>query len=971
MDCDFNLDLYNNLKIEYSEGLASKLISNNGINFLYFNGRSIRNKLTEIELLLNSFNRLIHVVIVTETWLKCNEIDFFNLNDYNSFHNVRDKQGGGVSVFCHKKITSNLILSENFMTNSHCLIINLHLNNKIFSVGAIYRPPDHHIREFIDKFLTYLTSFKNILFFGDFNINILKNSSSDVNYFTNTIHSEGFIILNNLNDNFATRVTDTNSSMIDLIVTDLITPTYKLDIDNLHFSDHKQIFLNFDFIIADKSNHEIIKISKIDYIKFNNCFASKSRNSPDTFVDLTRLINSLQEVCKSTRTINNNFKSYKKPWCSHELRFLVNQRKLYYDLSKKCPNNVFYKNKYNELQLNVTKMANENKKKYFDKKFEESIHSSRYTWSVINEVIHNKRSGTGTSFPKEIIYNNIPYTNQNDIANILNNYFGNIGSVLQLSENQTADQPTLADLNLNVNELVQFRLTNVEEIMNIINKLNSKSASGPDGINATLVKNISTDIAPIFVKLINDGITKGEFPDELKVARLVLIHKGGSKSDPNNYRAISVLPTFSKVFETIIKIRINEHLDSNNFINVNQFGFQESSNTTSAGLNLIEHLYNNIDNKLKNSALFIDVRKAFDSVDHKILLRKLFFIGFRDKAFDVLESYLSNRKQFVDMNGIQSDKIQLKCGVPQGSILGPLLFLIFVNDLFRCNFNGFLQLYADDATLLYGEKNFDMLKIKMTEDLQTLDLWMHNNKLSINFNKTNFMLFYLKNTNITDSFDYICFNNYKIDRVDKIKYLGLHLNTSLNFTHHIESVKNKISKYLGIMKKITKYVNESTMLKIYYAYIHSNLNYLNAIWSAAPEFKINELQILQNKAMKTIYKLPYFTPSISLYTENILPLHCIFDMEIILLVFKIKNKIIKCNIKLTIASEIHGHLTRYVNNLRARFFKSNCTQNSILSRGVNLFNSLPSVFQNITELRTFKKKLKEYFKECYNANPHL
>lgn len=253
-----------------------------------------------------------------------------------------------------------------------------------------------------------------------------------------------------------------------------------------------------------------------------------------------------------------------------------------------------------------------------------------------------------------------------DIANILIKYFANIGSVLYLGY-QGDTLPVVTPPNPPMLELYEFRPTNVQEIVSLIKKLNSKSAAGFDGINSCEKR---------FIGNCSEFGVYDRFPDELKIARVVLIHKGGKKSDPNKYRAISILLTFSNIFEMIIKDRIIEPLKYLNFINENQFGFQEFSNTNTACLNLIEQLYNNIDKKLKTGGLFIDVRKAFDSVNHTILLCKLNEIGFRGNCLSLLKSYLTNRKQFINMNGINSDDIQLKCGVPQGSILGPLLLLI-------------------------------------------------------------------------------------------------------------------------------------------------------------------------------------------------------------------------------------------------------------------------------------------------------
>lgn len=187
----------------------------------------------------------------------------------------------------------------------------------------------------------------------------------------------------------------------------------------------------------------------------------------------------------------------------------------------------------------------------------------------------------------------------------------------------------------------------------------------------------------------------------------------------------------------------------------------------------------------------MDVCKAFDSVNHYVLIEKLYKIGFREKALELLKSYLTNRKQYVQIEDMPSSEMLIRPGVPQGSIIGPILFTIFVNDIFECKLNGSIQLYADDICLTYGEKTYDILKQKMKDDLTVLADWMTNNRSQINFHKTNFMIFYLRNTDVTEIFNEICIGNYKIERVSKSKYMGLTLNESLNWIEQVDETKKK------------------------------------------------------------------------------------------------------------------------------------------------------------------------------------
>lgn len=311
----------------------------------------------------------------------------------------------------------------------------------------------------------------------------------------------------------------------------------------------------------------------------------------------------------------------------------------------------------------------------------------------------------------------------------------------------------------------------------------------------------------------------------------------------------------------------------------------------------------------------------------------------------------------------------IKTGVPQGSILGPILFIIFVNDIFDCPFQGVLQLYADDATLTYGESSYEILKEKMLEDIMIFNTWMQNNKLSLNFKKTNFIIYHLKNSDITNMFNEVCFDNHKIDRVDKSKYLGMIINETLNWNDHVDQVKKKVARFVGVLRRISYSLDEKIKKQIYYAHIHSHIIYVNPIWSSVAEYKLKDLQVLQNKAMKAIYNLPRLTPSKELYRGDrgdILPIKLLTEFELNLLSFKINNKLIKSKYSFQITTEIHSYTTRLANNFRSIFSRTNCTKNSILNRGVTFFNKLPELVKNENKISAFKNKLTKYYSDQLN-----
>lgn len=964
MDSSFNL--YNGININYSSELKIELINKNGLNILYFNGRSIKNKISDIELFLSYLNCIVHIVVITETWLDENNEMFFNLKNYNSFHNNRRKHAGGVAIFCHSSIISEVVLSETFLDNSHCLIIKLvHYN---IHVATIYRAPDGNINDFTSFFSEKLNSYKNILYVGDFNINVLNEFRKEVLNFKSIVESDGYVIMNNLSLDMATRVTDSSLSTIDLVITDLVKYKYNFTVDDLSFSDHKLIFLNMNIDSVNITN-KLIQSVHINYNKIKTDIAENSEiAASSSYEDLSEKIKNICSLNKSIKNKKIRITSYKQEWSSKELTKLVKKRKLFYDLFKKYPGNDFYSRKYGELDMIVKKTADDDKKKYFGNKFNSALCNPRQTWGLINELIYNKKSISKSNIPKKIISNNKEICDPSDICDVFNEFFTEIGSSLA-SSGQSA--PPISSVNAPSNFLTDFSPVTEVEVLNIIQSLNSKAAAGFDGISVRVVKDSATALTPVLTKLINECFLRGEFPDALKVARVVPIFKNGSKSDPGNYRPVSILPIISKIFEIAIKNRLLDFMMLNSIIHENQYGFQKNSNTTAACLNLIENIYKNIENKKKAASLFIDVRKAFDSVDHVVLCDKLGKIGLKGIALDLLKNYLVNRKQYVMFDDHRSSQLLIKTGVPQGSILGPFLFIIFMNDIFDCRINGSLQLYADDATIVYGENSFLELQEKMFEDITTIQKWMESNKLSMNLKKTNFILFHMRNSDLTNIFNEICFGNIKINRVESEKYLGIVIDKDLNWTQHIDSIKRKISSFVGVLKRISKFINEKTKKDIYFAYIHSHLTYGNPIWSTAPLYKLKELQVFQNKAMKEIYNLSRLTPSKLLYKDSILPVLILSKYELNLLTFKIENNLIKSNLTFKISNEVHSYSTRISNNFRAIFCRTKLTKNSIQSRGVGLFNQLPLYIKQEIRFMKFKNELKKHFIHVVKSSTDL
>lgn len=347
------------------------------------------------------------------------------------------------------------------------------------------------------------------------------------------------------------------------------------------------------------------------------------------------------------------------------------------------------------------------------------------------------------------------------------------------------------------------------------------------------------------------------------------------------------------------------------------------------------------------------------------MIRKLAELGISGKELQIFESFLTNREQFVEINNVRSSNRIIQTGVPQGSKLAATLFLIYINNALKLNLKGTPQFYADDGSFMYAENSFEELISSITCDLKVIEQWFNKNFLKINLEKTNFIIFKnYKPLPDMDEFPGIIYNNVRIRRVEKLKYLGIWFDTSLNWSEHINSLKLKLIPFNFALYRNRNIIPQKQLWLLYNAYFMSQINYLNPIWSRCADYKISELQRLQNKVIKNILSLPIRTSTASLYEHRLnIKKNCI--LQTLLVVFKIKNNMIKNNLDLNVISS-SAYSLRNITNIRSTFFRTGKSANSIRNYGVKLFNKLPGNVKTCTNTDTFKKYVTMLLLQNYN-----
>ena len=480
-----------------------------------------------------------------------------------------------------------------------------------------------------------------------------------------------------------------------------------------------------------------------------------------------------------------------------------------------------------------------------------------------------------------------------------------------------------------------------------------------------ILKIAANPLSYALANIFNSSLNQGIFPDKLKIASVTPIHKSKSKISVNNYRPISILPIFSKILERLVHKRTVHFLNQYDIIFEHQFGFQKNKSTNLAILDIYSKIINSFEDKKLSCCVFLDFAKAFDTVDHSILIKKLEHYGIRGIPLNRFRSYLKNRVQYTKIGNIFSDIGNITCGVPQGSVLGPLLFLLFINDINLCSDILEFHLFADDTSIFYSHSDINELELNMNTELRKVAIWLQSNKLTLNVDKSNFILFRPPQKSVRDIT--LRINNEIITQKSDCKYLGVFFDQHLTWIKHINYVNLKLSKGLGIISKLRHYLSLNLLKMIYFAFFQSHIDYALEIWSSGHSTSLDKIRISNKKAVRLMTFTDNMTHADPIFKDlNILNFDNNVKLTISKLFWKAKNNFVpKCinnilnnkNLTLTNSSRplrhkpsdkfVPLHRTQY----KARF---------ISTRGQVLWNELPLLIKETKSLHTFSKKVRKH-----------
>ena len=482
------------------------------------------------------------------------------------------------------------------------------------------------------------------------------------------------------------------------------------------------------------------------------------------------------------------------------------------------------------------------------------------------------------------------------------------------------------------------------EIVDIIKSLKNSNSAGDDNISVNILKKCAHLISKPLMTIVNLSLVEGIFPERLKIAKIIPIFKSNCRAEIENYRPVSILSSFSKILEKCIATRLISFFEKHRLFNVNQFGFRKGRSTTSAIAKFLTTLYDNINIKNKCIGIFLDLSKAFDLVCHASLILKLERYGIRGQTLNWFRSYLCGRKHYTVIDQCKSNLLEMSVGIPQGSVLGPLLYIIYVNS-FHVNNS---VLFADDTSILVSATNTNLVVSRANQQLREAHTWFTENKLVLNSNKSIFMRFNTGNLNFDHSF-LIKSNTSTIRQVKSTKFLGLHFAENLSWTVHINETCKKVAPICYCLNQLRDVTNQQVLLSYYYAHFNSIISYAIIAWGSSPEavrvFK------LQKKAVRFIVGVNRRTSCRNIFKQlGILPLPCLFLLNVLLYA---KSELSNLNT----LNYNHNYNTRNSTTLETPTHQLTLYEKSPKYMAIKVFNKLPNSYKVLSN-KEFKNKIK-------------
>ena len=898
------------------------------------------------------------IIGVTESWIDTTSRDFlaeFAIPGYNLFSSERPQRAGGGVLLYVKSCLKPHVISKHAIKNINAIYIQINQHARKIAVGLIYRPPvqTRDIDDQIYEQIAELCCQEDSIVFGDFNLPVHKwgqplNSHSGHDLYKNLQESALYQHVEHptRGDNILDIILTTDESLVSNVNvgTEFSTSDHRVITFNIQVSKTKE----------RESKEKVLDYRRADFRKLRRILTNtdwsvlhENNDIDSAWQFFSTHLNRAVESCVPLRN-RRTFQNIKPKWWNGEIKASLLAKKRAYEkyILTKTEND---KLEHDRIRRSTKRLIKQSKRNF-------EVHVANNSKSNPKEFysyIRKKKVLTSTIGP--LVTDNGEHTEDEIImADILNNFFASVFTI----EDTSGNQPTPKNLN-NDNHLntCVFRES---DVLLAINNLKTNKTPGPDKISPRILKEVKDEIANALTILFNKSLITGKVPDEWKLANVTPIFKKGNKSQPGNYRPISLTSVVGKLMESIIRDKTVEYLEKNAIIKDSQHGFRNKRSCLTNLLDFFNDVFKMYDNSKAVDVIYLDFQKAFDKVPHKRLISKVKAHGITGNLCKWMEDWLSNRKQRVVINGKSSEWINVHSGVPQGSVLGPILFIIYINDIdegITCK----ISKYADD-TKIANKVNSETQRQHIQKDLDTLMDW--SKKWQMNFNLDKCHVLHVGNENPHANYT---MNNVQLINVDREKDLGVIISKDLKPSEQCTEIVKIANKLVGFIGRTFTFKSEKVILTLYNSLVRPHLEYCVQFWSPYYRKDIEKLERIQRRVTKMIPRLRNKPYEERLKELNLFSLTKRRLRGDLITVFKIFRGFTNINPNDYFSTD-ESRITRSNGfKIIGKRFETNEAKYFFFNRIVNVWNGLPSNVVNSITIETFKTRLDNYLL----SNPRL
>ena len=931
------------------------LFKSSCLNMAHLNVNGLRSKLDFIKILL--FQEKFDILCLNETKIDSTVSDNdLSIPGYTPHRQDRTAHGGGTLIYVsdvlHAKKVSRISRKEH-----EAIWIEVKPKKaKPVYICSLYRPPSNKAIEHVKRYTEYLSNCfeslpkdSEVFILGDFNVDIPKknNLSSLVNELCKSKSLTQYV-------SSPTRVTEYSSSTIDLALSNS-KHAGNCKVIDLGISDHSLVYIRREKIKIERKPRTITTrsfknfnqeafLEDLGNLDWSNVVES---NDIDSATDAfnSNLISALD---RHAPLVQKRIRHDSPPWLNDGLLDAIKERDYLKKVAAKSGKQSIEWKRYQKKRNAVIKLNNRLKREHFQKELSDNASQSRKLWKTINKLIPGKKQCA--SGPKSIIDNGVEVSDKKEMARVFNDFFASIGA--KLAETFNFNDTNHINPPINNNHFV-FSNVRLSTVQKIISNLDNNKATGLDEINVRALKAGSPILSYYLTFLFNLSLTTGKVPKCWKKKRVTPVFKKGETDDVNNYRPISILSVSMKIFEKVVHSQVYDFLKDSKILSENQSGFRNSHSTDTAVICVSDYILEQLGKKKYVGAVLVDLKKAFDTVDHRILLKKLFCHGFRDCSFDWFESYLSDRVQCTMLENTQSSfTTESPYGVPQGSVLGPLLFLIYINDIgSSIQSDTFYHLYADDTIIIKSADSPEDLTASLENQLVDLGHWFHQNKLSVNTTKTE-AIFFGRPIKVQECKEQsvIRFQGDVIEQKSKVKYLGVTFDENMSWDEQAKLVRQKSYLSLNKIKRVSPFLNNETKKLLINALVMPHITYCSNSWSTMSKTHHNNFESLMRNINKVVPSFDKTFQQVSSQSKA-------------MMVFKGINKIAPeyLSKRLELVKNRHER-TRFAvdHNLTVHRSVNKFTDRTFINSSTSVWNNLPVEIKSLKSIVSFKNSLKKY-----------